>query len=61
MAFVNYDSAVKNLQESVLGVHGADEIAPVSILMLMCHAHVNVFVHGACIVVLKLVPMDIIK
>ena len=60
MAFVNYDSAVKNLQESVLGVHGADEIAHV-ILMSMCHAHVNVFVHGARIVVLKLVPMDIIK
>jgi hypothetical protein len=61
MAFVNYDSAI-NLQESVLGVHGAPiEIAHVYILLLMCYAHVNVFVHGTCVVVLKFVPLDIIK
>ena len=68
MGFVNYDSAVKNLQEAVRGVHGVWR-SPGYLNTCLCGMPyapckaVNVFMPGACIVVnlvLRCVPLDII-
>ena len=62
MGFVNYDSAVKNLQEAVRGVHGAWR-SPGYLNTCLCGMPyapckaVNVFMHGACIVVKSRVVM----